>query len=91
MSHGRHADPLQLINTEHRDELLAAAQALGGHPDATSARAERVDPTGIDLVVETPRGPVTARVDFAAPVRDYPDGLRAAFVELTTRARATLT
>ena len=33
---------------------------------------------------------MTARVDFAAPVRDYPDGLRAAFIELTTRARATL-
>ena len=56
MSHGRHADPLQHINTEHRDELLAAARAFGGHPNATSARAERVDPSGIDLVVETPAG-----------------------------------
>lgn len=90
MSHGTHPDPLQYINTYHLDELLAVARAFGGHTDVTSARAERVDPEGIDLAIETRRGPATARVEFAERVVDYPDGLRVAFVRLTKRARAAL-
>lgn len=79
------------LNDDHPDALLCAAQAFGGHPDATSARAERIDRYGIDLVLATPRGPAAARVGFGEPVPDDdPDGLRQACVDLAHRARAAL-
>ncbi len=92
MKHRRHSDPLQHMNADYGDDLLAAARALGGHPDATAARAEHVDRHGVDLAVVTPTGTVTARVDFAEPIpeADYPDGVRVAFVRLARRARTAL-
>lgn len=91
MKHGRHSDPLQHMNDDHAADLLAVARALGGHADATAARAEQVDRDGVDLVVDTPRGSTTARVEFAEPIpeADYPDGVRVAFVRLVRRARMT--
>lgn len=90
MNHGAH-DPVEHVNDHHPDELLAIARAFGGHPDATSALAERIDPAGMDLVLDTPHGPVSARVGFAEPVADGDPGeLRVAFVDLTDRARAAL-
>jgi putative heme iron utilization protein len=90
MSHGRH-DPLQHLNEDHADDLLVIARAFGGHPDATAVRAERLDTAGVDLVLDTPDGPATARVDFAEPVTDFhPTGLRHAFADLTRRAHAAL-
>ncbi len=74
------------MNADHADALLVVAQALGGHPDATSARVVRIDRYGMDLVAESPRGAGTARVGFAETV-DAPDGLRAATVAVTRRAR----
>ena len=90
MRHERHADPLQHMNDDHANELLAAARALAGHPDATAARAESVDRHGIDLMVETPNGPAEARLEFSEPIPEdsYPDGVRVAFVRLIRRARA---
>jgi len=85
MSHGRH-DPVQRVNDKHAQELLDVARLLGGHPEATSARAERIDRHGIDLVVGTPSGPVESRIDFTEPVSD-PKRMRAAFRELTRRAQ----
>jgi hypothetical protein len=91
MSHGLHHDPVQHVNDNHADDLLAAARAFGGHPGATSAQAQRIDSEGIDLLLDTPRGPAEARVGFNEPVADGdPDGLRAAFADLTRRARAAL-
>jgi putative heme iron utilization protein len=92
VNHRRHTDLLRHINHDHSDDLLVAARAFAGHPDATAARAERIDPHGIDLVVQTPSGPATARVDFAEPIpdADYPDGVRVAFVRLVRRARTAL-
>lgn len=92
MSHGPHSDPLQHLNDDHSGELLVAARAFAGHPGATAARAERVNRHGIDLVVETPSGPIPARVDFAEPIPEpaYPDGVRVAFVRLLRRARLAL-
>ena len=89
MNHGRH-DPVQRVNEMHAEELLGVARVLGGYPDATSARAERIDRYGIDLVLTTPSGPVESRIDFAEPVSD-PKWMRAAFRDLTRRAQATLT
>jgi heme iron utilization protein len=87
--HERHADPLQQMNANHGDGLLLAARAFAGHPDATAARAERVDQSGIDVRLETPSGPTDARVEFTEPIPDddYPGGVRVAFVRLVRRAR----
>jgi putative heme iron utilization protein len=83
----RHAGDLRL-DEDHADALLAMAQALGGFPDATEARCERADRYGLDLTVRTPRGTGTTRIGFADRIT-MPGGLRAATVELATRARAT--
>jgi hypothetical protein len=92
MSHGLHHDPVQHVNDNHADDLLAAARAFGGHPDATAARAERIDREGMDLVVDTPRGPAEAHLAFAEPVADGdPDALRGAFDDLARRANAAPT
>jgi putative heme iron utilization protein len=77
------------LNEDHADALLVMAQALGGYPDAESARCTGADRYGLDLTVDTPRGTAPARVGFAEPVTD-PAGLRGATVELTRRARATV-
>lgn len=91
MSHGEHLDPVRLVNGAHADDLLAAARAFGGHPDATSARAERIGSDGIGMVLDTPRGPASAHVDFSQPIDEAdPKGLRVAFADLARRARAAL-
>ena len=74
------------LNADHADALLAAAIAFTGHPDATAATATRLDRYGIDLAIRTPRGQAAGRVGFEPRVEDA-DGLRAAAVELTRRAR----
>ena len=74
------------LNEDHADALLAMVQALGGHPDATSASCLAADRYGLDLMADTPRGRAWARVAFAEPVTEVA-GLRAATVELTRRAR----
>jgi putative heme iron utilization protein len=75
------------LNDDHADALLIMAQALGGYPDAETARCTAADRYGLDLMVGTPRGSAPTRVGFAEPVTE-PAGLRAATVELTRRARA---
>lgn len=91
MSHGGRHDPTQHVNNDHADDLLAAARAFGGHADAVSARAERIDREGIDLVVDTPHGLAQTRVVFTEPVADgNAEGIRTAFADLARRARAAL-
>ncbi len=75
------------LNADHADALLAMAQALAGHPDATSATCARIDRYGLDLAIDTPRGSATARVAFAQPA-GRPGDLRAATVDLAQRARS---
>lgn len=74
------------LNEDHADALLLMARELGGHPDATAASCLAADRLGLDLRVETPRGRAVTRVAFAEAIT-APDGLRAATVELTRRAR----
>lgn len=88
MNHRRH-DPVQRVNSKHPDDLLAMARTLGHHPDATAARAERVDRYGLDLVVTTPGGSVETRIDFTEPVSN-PKWMRTAFKDLASRAQAAL-
>jgi hypothetical protein len=85
MSHPPPHDPRERLDEHHADELLAVARADGGHPDATSARAERVDRDGIDLTIETPHGPAIARVAFTEPSR-----IRVAFRALARAARTAV-
>ncbi len=75
------------LNADHADALVDMARALGGYPDALTARCDAIDRYGIDLTVETPRGHAPTRVGFAERVDD-PDGLRPATIELARRARA---
>jgi len=79
---------VQRVNEKHAEELLGIARLLGGHPEATAARAGRIDRDGVDLVLTTPGGPVELRIEFTEPVSD-PKWMRAAFRELTRRAQAT--
>lgn len=92
MRTGGHSDPLQHMNDDHSEELLLVARAFSGHPGATTARAESIDARGMDLVLDTPRGQTSARVEFADPIPEtaYPESVRVAFVRLARRARAEL-
>ncbi|MQY30495.1 HugZ family pyridoxamine 5'-phosphate oxidase [Nocardia aurantia] len=74
------------LNDDHADALLDMARALGGYPDATAAVCDRADRYGLDLRVETPRGPAATRVGYATPLTSA-DELRSATVELTRLAR----
>lgn len=78
------------LNEDHADALLLMARELGGYPDATTASCLAADRLGLDLRVETPRGRAVTRVPFADAIA-APDGLRAATVELTRRARRAAT
>jgi heme iron utilization protein len=80
-------DAVAHLNADHADALAAIARAMTGFTDAIAARCERTDRYGLDLVIDTPRGTARARAAFTAPVADA-QGLRAACVELTGRARA---
>lgn len=80
------AHAIEHLNEDHADALLAMAQTLGGHPDATEAQCHSIDRYGLDLYVTTPRGFGFARLPFAETVAER-DGLRAASVELARRAR----
>lgn len=81
-------DPVQRVNAHRAGDLLAIAKAFGGPADATAARATRVDLDGVDLVIDTPRGPVTAHVGFGQDAD--PRRLRASFLALAGRAHAAL-
>lgn len=83
-------DPVQRLNDHHGDDLLAVARTLGGHPDATSARAEHIGPAGVDLVIDSPLGWSRTHVNFVEPA-DGNRELRLAFRALAAVARATLT
>jgi heme iron utilization protein len=85
---GEATGAIKHLNEDHADALLIMAQALGGYPDAETARCTAADRYGLDLMVGTPRGSAPVRVGFAEPVTE-PAGLRGATVELTQRARAT--
>jgi hypothetical protein len=84
-------DPAQRLNDDHTDDLVLLARTLAGHPDATAARAERVDRHGIELTVDMPGAVATVRVAFREPVTDdTPSAVRVAFRRLVRQARAPL-
>ena len=80
-------DPCERLNRHHAGELLAIARTLGRQPDATFAKAVRVDPAGVELIVETPTGTTSLSVAFTntspGPLR-----LRLAFRDLAVAVAA---
>ena len=80
------AAALAHLNADHADSLVEMAQALGGYPDTTLAVCTGIDRYGLDLRVDTPRGMGYTRIGFGAPLSSA-DELRAASVDLVTRAR----
>lgn len=91
--HERDGDPATVVNLRHGDQLLDIARALAGEPDATAARADRIDHRGIDLAIDTPNGERRTRVEFDATLAEdeFPAGVRVAFVRLARRAHTELT
>ncbi|NMD54989.1 MULTISPECIES: HugZ family protein [Tsukamurella] len=79
------AGAVRHLNEDHAEALLSMARALGGYPDATSARCERADRYGLDLRVDTPRGWAVTRVGYLAPL-GAPAELRRATVDLARLA-----
>ncbi|MFT3766415.1 MAG: DUF2470 domain-containing protein [Minicystis sp.] len=77
------------MNDDHGDAMIAYARGLARVADASAATMTAVDRYGFDLALETPRGPKTARLAFAAPVSTT-DEVRRAMVALVKAARAAL-
>lgn len=90
MNHSHDHDPVEQMNRHRRDELVAIARTLGGTPDATDATAERVDATGVEITITSPRDTTLGRIEFLEPVSDFPNGIRIAFVRLARHAQNTL-
>lgn len=81
------AGAVEHLNDDHADALTQMARALGGFPDATTAVCTGVDRYGMDLKVDSPRGPAYTRVGFGGALASAGE-LRSATVELVRRARA---
>ena len=77
------------LNADHADALLDMARALGGCPEATSARCLDADTTALTLEAVTPTDTLTLRIPYGEPIADAA-GLRKATVKLAHRARAIL-
>jgi putative heme iron utilization protein len=77
------------LNADHADALLDMARALGGCPEATSARCLDADTTALTLEANTSTDTLTLRIPYAEPITDAA-GLRKATVKLAHRARAML-
>jgi putative heme iron utilization protein len=77
------------LNSDHADALLDMARALGGCPEATSARCLDADTTALTLEATTPTDTLTLRIPYNEPITDAA-GLRKATVKLAHRARKML-
>jgi putative heme iron utilization protein len=77
------------LNSDHADALLHMARALGGCPEATSARCLDADTTALILEATTPTDTLTLRIPYNEPITDAA-GLRKATVKLAHRARNML-
>ncbi len=83
------ARAIEHLNEDHAEALLEMARALGGCPEATSARCLDADRSGLDLVATTPAGEIPVRVAYEVPI-EAPEELRKATVKLAQKARAQL-
>ncbi len=53
------------MNGDHTDDNLLIVRALGGHPEAQSARMSGMDADGIDFRATLPSGEVSVRLQWS--------------------------
>lgn len=71
------------LDNDHGGSLVLLCRAFGGQPDASSARLAGIDQHGMDLLVVTPKGRESVRLNFGHPVSTAEEVRR----ELATMAR----
>jgi putative heme iron utilization protein len=74
------------MNDDHGEAVLIYAQVFGKVQDATAARMESIDLTGMDLTAEVAGSPVPVRVAFASPLETAKDAHHL-LVEMLKQAR----
>ncbi|AGF50845.1 ssr1698 [Synechocystis sp. PCC 6803] len=61
------------MNEDHASAIALYAQVFGQQTDVTMAQMQAIDPTGMDLVVESEGGSKTIRIEFEQPLKDSED------------------
>ncbi|MBE9242306.1 DUF2470 domain-containing protein [Synechocystis salina] len=61
------------MNEDHASAIALYAQVFGQQTDVTTAQMQAIDPTGMDLVVESDGGAKTIRIEFEQPLKDSED------------------
>lgn len=77
------------LNEDHAENLIEIARGLGPYADADKVKCVWIDRYGLDLEMVTADGRKSTRIDFSEPATD-PQGLRAATIDLTIKARTAL-
>ncbi|WP_168706200.1 DUF2470 domain-containing protein [Gordonia paraffinivorans] len=83
------AGVLDHMNTDHADDSLVIAKALGERPDATAAVMTGLDHEAAVFDVTVPEGVVEMRFAWDRPVKDRND-IRMAVVAMFREAQARL-
>ncbi len=61
------------MNEDHASAIALYAQVFGQQTDVTTAQMQSIDPTGMDLMVESDGGSKTIRIEFEQPLKDSED------------------
>ena len=61
------------MNEDHASAIALYAQVFGQQTDVTTAQMQAIDPTGMDLIVETNGKSETIRITFEHPLKDSED------------------
>ncbi|WP_088892268.1 DUF2470 domain-containing protein [Leptolyngbya ohadii] len=61
------------MNDDHTDAVILYAQAFGGVEDVTTARMQKIDAEGMDLLVESNGSEMPLRVTFDHTLQDAED------------------
>jgi putative heme iron utilization protein len=61
------------MNEDHASAIALYAQVFGQQTDVTTAQMQAIDPTGMDLMVETNGESQTIRIEFEQPLKDSED------------------
>lgn len=61
------------MNDDHADAITLYAQVYGGVKQATAAEMVKIDPHGMDLLVQTDSDPTPIRIAFDHELKDSED------------------
>jgi putative heme iron utilization protein len=61
------------MNDDHTDAVVLYAQAFGGVDDVTTARMQKIDAEGMDLLVESNGAETPLRIAFDHTLQDAED------------------